>query len=57
MQIELKHLADPKIYGVKISRDENQCFCISVRHTGDFSLADYEELEFQVTSARLVKRQ
>jgi len=57
MQTELENLSEPKIYGVKISQDENQCYCISVRHTGAFRLADYEELEFQVTSARLVRRQ
>jgi hypothetical protein len=57
MQTELEDVPEPKIYGVKISQDENQCYCISVRHAGDFCLADYEELEFEVTSARLVRRQ
>jgi hypothetical protein len=46
----------PKIYGVKIVQDGDKCYCISVRHTGEFRLADYRELEFGVSSVRLVKR-
>ena len=47
-----------RIYGVRILVDEESgahhlCF----QHTGDFRLSDYEELDLQVLSARLVRRQ
>ena len=45
-----------KIYGVKIFQDDNGCYTFSVRHTGQFSLRDYEKLELEVKSARLVRR-
>jgi hypothetical protein len=45
-----------KIYGVKISQDENECYTFSIQHTGQFNLRDYEKLEFEVKSARLVRR-
>ena len=53
---ELAHLPEPKIYGVRISQDANGCFCISVRHTGPFRLMDYELLDFETKSVRLVKK-
>ena len=53
---ELELLAEPRIYGVKISLDGDKSYCISVKHTGHFNLRDYEELELEVKSARLVRR-
>jgi hypothetical protein len=53
---ELKQLSEPKIYGVKITQSGNKCYCISVKHTGQFSLSDYDEVEFEVTSAKLIKK-
>jgi hypothetical protein len=47
---------EPRIYGVKISQDGDLCYCISVKHTGHFNLRDYEELDFEVKSVRLVKK-
>ena len=54
---ELERLPEPKVYGVKITQDGDKCYCISVKHTGEFRLSDYEELEFEVKSARLVRRE
>ena len=45
-----------KIYGVKISQDDSGCFTFSVQHTGQFNLSDYETLDFEVNSTRLVRR-
>ena len=45
-----------KIYGVKISQDVSGCYTFSVKHTGQFNLGDYEKLEFEVKSARLVRK-
>jgi hypothetical protein len=53
---ELKQLSKPRIFGVKITQDGNKCYCISVKHTGRFCLSDYDALEFEVASAKLVKR-
>jgi hypothetical protein len=49
-------MSEPKIYGVKISQDGDTGYCISVRHTGHFRLSDYEELDIEVKSVKLVKR-
>ncbi len=51
---KLKHLHEPRIYGLNISQDAGGCFCISVRHSGPFNLNDYKELDLEVKSARLV---
>ena len=53
---KLKYLPEPRIYGLKISQDPGGGFRISVRHSGFFSLKDYEELDLEVKSARLVQR-
>jgi hypothetical protein len=45
-----------KFYGLKICSDDNGCYTFCFKHTGQFNLRDYEELEFEVKSARLVKR-
>ena len=45
-----------KIYRVKICQDTNGCYSFSVRHTGHFKLCDYEEIELEVRSAKLVER-
>lgn len=57
MQPESEHLSEPRIYGVKITPDEDKAYCISVRHTGDFNLRDYEELDFEVSSVKLVRKE
>ena len=48
-------MSEPKIFGVKLHLD-NGCYRFSFRHTGDFRLNDYEELDLEVMSAKLVKR-
>ena len=47
---------EPRIYRVKIAPDGDKAFCISVRHTGNFNLRDYEELDFEVASVKLVRK-
>ena len=47
---------DPTIYGVTIIQEGNGGYSFSVKHSGDFKLQDYDELELEVKSARLVKR-
>jgi len=46
----------PKIYGPKILQPSPGAFNISIKHTGSFRLFDYEELDFEVISVKLVKR-
>ena len=46
----------PEIHGVKIYHYGDGCYGFSVRHTGTFRLRDYEELDLEVKSARLVRR-
>ena len=53
---ELESISDPKIYSVKICQDGSKHYAFSVKHTGEFKLSDYDELEFEVKSARLVRR-
>ena len=48
--------SEPRIYGVKISQHADRCYGISVRHTGHFRLKDYEEIDFEVKSVKLVRR-
>ena len=45
-----------KIFGVKISQDGNDCYTFSVQHTGPFNLRDYEKLELEIKSAKLVRK-
>ena len=44
------------IHGVNITQHAPGCYSISVRHSGPFRLDDYETLDLEVKSARLVKR-
>jgi hypothetical protein len=53
---KLGSLDKVKIYDVKISQDDSGCYTFSVKHTGQFNLGDYEKLEFEVKSARLVRK-
>ena len=53
---EINGLSAVKIYGVRIYQEGNGCYSFSVRHSGEFKLNDYEELELEVTSARLVRK-
>jgi hypothetical protein len=58
MQIaEHKKSSQPKIYRVKIYQTERGGYSFSFRHTGDFKLNDYDELDFEVVASRMVKRQ
>ena len=45
-----------RIHGINITQHTPGCYCISVKHTGPFSLRDYEQLDLEIKSARLVKR-
>jgi hypothetical protein len=54
--VEVDQLGEPKIYGVKIYQEGNGCYSFSVRHSGPFRLEDYDELEVEVKSARLVRK-
>ena len=45
-----------RIHRVNITQHTPGCYSISVRHSGPFRLDDYETLEIEVKSARLVKR-
>jgi hypothetical protein len=47
---------EPEVYGVTISQDGIGGYCISVRHSGVFHLKDYEIIDLEVSSARLVRR-
>ena len=53
---ELVNVIEPKIFGVKICQEGDGGYSFSVKHSGDFRLQDYDELELEVKSARLVKR-
>jgi hypothetical protein len=53
---KLEHSGETRIHRVKIVQDAGGGFCISVTHTGGFRLKDYAVLEFEVESARLVKK-
>jgi len=48
---------EPQIYGVRIYHDGKGGYHFSVRHTGQFKLCDYEQLDLEIASARLVKRE
>jgi len=53
---KLDHLGPGKIFGVRIYQEGNGCYSFSVKHSGPFRLQDYEELELEVKSARLVRK-
>ena len=56
MQInEYKESVEPKIFGLRIYRNTDGCYCFSFRHTGNFSLNDFEELDIKVMSPTLVR--
>ena len=55
--VKLEHPSEPRIYRLKIIQDAGGGFCISVTHTGRFRLKDYEVLELEVESAKLVKKE
>jgi len=52
----MEELLEPKIYRVKIIVNEDGCYWFSFKHAGEFKLNDYEELDFKVESAKLVRR-
>jgi len=47
---------EPTIHGVTIVQEGNGGYSFRVQHSGEFRLQDYEVLEFQVRSARLVRQ-
>jgi hypothetical protein len=47
---------EPTVYGLTISQDPNRGYCISVRHSGVFRLKDYEQIELEVSKARLIRK-
>jgi len=48
---------EPRIYGVKIYHDGDGCYGFIWKHTGQFTLKDYQELELEVKSVKLVRRE
>ena len=48
--------SEPKILGLKINQDEPGCYRYSFKHSGDFKLSDYEEIEFVVLTAKMVRK-
>jgi hypothetical protein len=55
-ETRFRHSSEPRIYGVRIYQEEKGAYTFCVRHSGQFRLGDYEELELEVKSARLVRR-
>jgi hypothetical protein len=49
-------LDKPKIFGLKICREDSGCYSFSIRHSGEFNLREYEKLEFEVKSAKLIRK-
>lgn len=45
-----------QVYNVKIFHVANGTYCFTVRHTGPFSLLDYEKLDLEVRNARVIRR-
>ena len=53
--MELEQVSKPRIYGVKILVNDG-CYRFAFRHKGNFNLSDYDELDLEILSAKLVKR-
>lgn len=51
-----ENVREPRIFGLKIFQPSPGCYSISVKHTGEFRLDDYEELDLDVCCSRLQKR-
>ena len=47
---------ETQIHGLKICQEGSGSYSISVQHTGSFELRDYDEIEVEVKSTRLVRR-
>ena len=47
----------PQIHRLRICQDGQGSYSMSFTHTGQFRLLDYEEVELEVLSARLIKRE
>jgi len=45
-----------KIYSLRISKGGPAGTSLTFRHTGDFRLNDYEDIELTIADARLVRR-
>lgn len=54
--VECEKPREPRIFGLKIVQPVRGCYKLKFEHVGDFTLGDYEELELEVISSRLVKR-
>lgn len=48
--------SEPKILGLKINQDEPGCYRYSFKHSGDFNLSDYEEIELVVLKVKMVRK-
>ena len=48
--------AEPKLYRLRICQDGKGSYAMSFTHTGQFRLVDYEEVEMEITGAKLVRR-
>ena len=46
-----------KIYGVRIRQEGSGTYSVNVRHTGHFRLEDFDEIDVEVKSVRLVRRE
>jgi len=53
---EHEKTSEPRIYGMKIYQPEPGCYSFTFHHEGDFRLGDYEELDFDVRTVKLVRR-
>ena len=52
---ESEDLNKVNICGIKIFHHGDGCYCFSISHTGQFRLQDYEELDLEVKSVKLVR--
>jgi hypothetical protein len=53
---EQEQSEEPKIVGLKILQQWPTGTSLSFRYSGDFRLSDYEEIDLEVTVARLVRK-
>ena len=47
---------EPKIFGVRIRNHGPGAYALAFRHSGDFKLDDFDELDFEVVSTKLIKK-
>ena len=49
--------SEPRLYRLRICQDGQGSYDMSFTHTGQCQLIDYEEVELEISGARLVRRQ